>query len=158
MHFYSFSFICLFTHSPLSPLPSSSSPCYFTSFLFLMHDPSFHPSFQFPISPHSTTFCHISAKILQAGSIPACLSCNKLFICLPSWLPEAFPSRSTSSCPSAGQVPQRALVLTRGGGFSQALSLNKGQLVKQGKRKDRDCLCSTRSLGLPMEEVLGWWK
>lgn len=111
----------LFTHFPLSPLPWSSSPCYFVSFLFLMHDPSFHPCLQFTVSPHSTTSATSQQTYLKLAASLLVSTATSSSSAFSSWLPKAFPSRSTYSCPSAGQVPWRALVLTKEGGFFPSL-------------------------------------
>lgn len=87
-----------------------------------MIHPSFSPVHHF--SPHY----HISANMLQDGSPPT-VSAARSSLAFPPQLPKSLPSRSTSSCPSAGQVPRRE------GDSSQILGLNKGHLVKQRKRQ-----------------------
>lgn len=97
-----------FTYSPLSPLPSFSSSCYSHGFLSLMHDPSFSPVYCFSPCCH---ICYISVNILQAGSIPVLSAATSSSPAFPLLLPKSFSNRSTSSCPSAVQIPQKALVL-----------------------------------------------
>lgn len=111
-------FIALFTYSPLSPLPSSSSSCYSHSFLSLMCDPFFFPVYSFSPCCH---ICYISVNILQAGSIPVLSAATSSSPAFPLLLLKSFSNRSTSSCPSAVQVPQKALVLKRGGRFFPSL-------------------------------------
>lgn len=108
------SFISFFTYSPLSHLPSSCSSCYSHSFLSLMHDPSFSPFSYFSPCCH---ICYNKVNILQAGSTPVLSAAKSSSPAFPLLLPKFFSNRSTSSCPSAVQVPQKALVLKRGGRF-----------------------------------------
>lgn len=118
MYFYSLAFIALFTYSPLSPLPSSSSSCYSRSFLSLMHDPFSSLVYSFSPCCH---ICYISVNILQAGSIPVLSAATSSSPAFPLLLPKSCSNISKSSYPSAVQVPQKSLVLKRGGRFFPSL-------------------------------------
>lgn len=105
---------CTFIHSLLSaylfPIISFAMIQHILllwGFFSLCKDPqSFVPVHYF--SPH----CHISANKHHAGSSSPALSL---------WLMKSFPRRSSSSCPSAGRAPWRALALTEEWGLFSSL-------------------------------------
>lgn len=76
--------------------------------------PSLSPVHRFSPQYH---ICHISADILQAGSIPACLSCNKLFICLPFMASKGFPQQKHLLLPFCWPGPMKSSVAHKGRGI-----------------------------------------
>lgn len=98
-------------HSAAPVIPIAFSPSYMI-----------HPSLQLTISPHAATSAYNKVNIVgNAGSTPVLSAATSSSPAFPLLLPKSFSNRRTSSCPSAVQVPQKALVLKRGGRFFPSL-------------------------------------
>ena len=142
--------VYLFPIISFAIIQQSITPTAFSPSCTIQH------SLWFTMSPHTTT----SATSQQTYFKLAAPLLSQLQQALRLLSLHCFQSLSPAEAPPpalllAGSHGERWYSLGEGDS-SQALGLNKGQLVKQRKRKDRDCLCSIRSLGLPMEETLGW--
>lgn len=105
IYFYSLAFIALFTYSPLFLCHHPAAPV-----IPIVFSPSclIHSSLQFTVSPHAAPI------YISAGSISVLSAATSSSPDFPLLLPKSFSNRSTSSHPSAVQVPLKALVLKRG--------------------------------------------
>lgn len=77
-----------------------------------------------PVHHFSPQF-HISANKFHAGS-----SSPAFFL----WLPKSFPSRGSSSCPSAGRALWGALALTKAWGLFSSLGAAAKAEVEKGQK------------------------